>query len=161
VIKQGLIGLEKMIKKLGMVDKAIDTAIQREVKKGAVKIQRTAVLSIMRGAKNGKIYTDYYAIVGGRLVPVKKRAKPHRASAPGQAPATDSGTLAGSIVVEYDPDGKGANIIAKAAYAKWLEFGTDGKYRIAPRPFMKPAHDQNAPQIMKDLKTAIQKARGF
>lgn len=63
----------------------------------------------------------------------------HRASAPGEPPAVDTGLLRGSI--QIDPSGLsqsmptirvGTNLV----YARPLEYGT---FRMAPRPYMRPA----------------------
>jgi hypothetical protein len=68
-----------------------------------------------------------------------KRTKPtkrvHRASAPGEAPAVDSGHLQNTIEPDFPTPLKGVLTIG-AEYARWLEEGTD---RIAPRPFIFPA----------------------
>ncbi len=67
---------------------------------------------------------------------IRPRTAPHQASAPWQAPATDTGTLAGSISAEPIDGTLGARIVARTRYATWLEYGT--KY-MAPRPFLRPA----------------------
>lgn len=59
----------------------------------------------------------------------------HRASAPGDSPAVDSGRLRASIGVQKRGEGHyrvGTNV----EYAPLLEFGTR---KMAPRPFMRPA----------------------
>jgi hypothetical protein len=64
----------------------------------------------------------------------------HRASAPGEAPATDTGLLATSGYTEK----KGTadhEVGFTAEYAQKLEFGTPGG-KIAPRPFLRPAIEQ-------------------
>lgn len=59
----------------------------------------------------------------------------HRASAPGEAPAIDTGHLASSI--QTAPEGRAAYVVyTNAEYAARLEFGGA---RIAPRPFLGPA----------------------
>jgi hypothetical protein len=63
--------------------------------------------------------------------------KVHRASAPGQAPAIDTGHLINTISVQHVRQCLW-QVGVSAAYAMPLEFGTaDGK--LAPRPFMRPA----------------------
>lgn len=67
----------------------------------------------------------------------EKRYQPLRVvtvSRPGDAPNTDTGTLANSITVQ--PAGHLARVIAVGAeHGEWLEFGTP---TLAARPFMTP-----------------------
>ena len=68
------------------------------------------------------------------------------ASAPGQAPANQTGALAGSISARTETQGTIVFGIASAStkYAAMLEFGTQ---KIAARPYMQPALDRNAAKI--------------
>lgn len=65
----------------------------------------------------------------------KRRSISHQASAPGEPPAPDTGSLRNSIGHEAVGDvlrvGSAMAVVPEA-----LEFGTQ---RIAPRPFMRPA----------------------
>lgn len=104
--------------------------LKRAVGSSAMVVRGEAVSSILSGNKSGRAYPR-----GG---------KTHIASAAGQAPANDSGTLASSIsidvdvernavvgkIIAYADDGSGGN------YGKHLEFGTQ---KMAARPFMQPA----------------------
>jgi phage gpG-like protein len=71
----------------------------------------------------------------------------HVASAPGEAPAIDTGALANSIQVELD--GLSATVGTNQESAPVLEFG--GAH-IAPRPFMEPAFEAEAPDFKRKLK---------
>lgn len=62
--------------------------------------------------------------------------KPHRASAPGEAPASVTGRLLRSIRVIIDRKSLVVKIRAAARHALWLEYGT---VKMAPRPFIRPA----------------------
>lgn len=69
----------------------------------------------------------------------------HQASAPGDAPAVDSGELIGSLVVEMVGP-FAAEVRAEDPKAAMLEYGTlneDGSVRMAPRPSMTPAAEAN------------------
>ena len=59
----------------------------------------------------------------------------HQASAPGEAPATDTGTLMNSISgdVRMEHGEVIGEVIAKTFYARWLEYGTK---KMEPRPFL-------------------------
>jgi HK97 gp10 family phage protein len=63
----------------------------------------------------------------------------HVASAPGESPANDTGNLLQSIqVVQIQAEQGGtitSEVIVKARYAKWLEYGTK---KMEPRPFVRP-----------------------
>jgi HK97 gp10 family phage protein len=59
----------------------------------------------------------------------------HVASAPGEAPAIDTGNLAGSINFGMQSPTM-AEVTVNAEYAAYLEFGT---IRMAARPYVEPA----------------------
>lgn len=105
--------------------------------RAAVKAQeiRTEIIQTLGTPGQGRTYTHYMAMVNGHLVPVRKRDKPHTASAPADAPAVDTGHLRNSIGVQKI--GEGAyRVGTDVKYALYLEFGTR---RMAARPFMRPA----------------------
>ena len=78
----------------------------------------------------------------------------HTASAPGQAPATDTGRLASSV--NFKREGPmSATVGSQVAYAAMLEFGTA---RIAPRPAWVPATEAMRPKFRQRLETALARA---
>lgn len=79
----------------------------------------------------------------------------HRASAPGQAPATDTGTLVSSIY-NQDRGYLSKAIGSRLPYAFYLEFGTR---KIAPRPAWVPAVERAIPKMLKRVQVAIAKAK--
>lgn len=83
----------------------------------ADKMAQNMKKSILSGAKGGKTYGS------------------HTASAPGQAPANDTGALVRSIRVEKNKKNESTVIIDKE-YAVFLEFGTS---KMKARPFILPA----------------------
>lgn len=83
------------------------------------------------------------------------RDKIHRASAPGQAPATDTGALVSSIYNE-DRGEYSKAIGSRLDYAYYLEFGT---FRIASRPAWIPAVERTIPKMLKRVNVAIAKAK--
>jgi phage gpG-like protein len=71
----------------------------------------------------------------------------HRASAPGESPAMDTGTLAGSIQVE--PTGAtSAAVATNMDYAAHLEYGT---VNMAARPAWVPAAEEVRPRFIRRL----------
>lgn len=97
--------------------------------KGGNMVAKSAKKSIARGQKTGVVYGN------------------HQASAPGEAPAQDTGELARGIQVQKRGDH--VLIVSTAPYSAALEFGTE---TIAPRPFMQPAVEENREPIKAMLK---------
>jgi len=86
---------------------------------------------------------------------LRGKDKIHRASAPGQAPATDTGTLVSSI---YNEDrGHNAKAIgSRLPYAFYLEFGT---FKMDARPAWIPAVERAIPKMLKRVELTIAKAK--
>lgn len=86
---------------------------------------------------------------------LRGKGKVHRASAPGQAPATDTGTLVSSI---YNEDrGQYAKAIgSRLPYAFYLEFGT---FKMDARPSWIPAVERAIPKMLKRVQLAVAKAK--
>lgn len=120
---------------------------------GATKlVENDAKASIATGPKTGRVYTTYFRTDPRtmRPFPTGESRVPHRASAPGEAPATDTGKLVGSIF-------GGARkltgwVEVRSQYGRWLEFGTR---RIEPRPFLIPAVERNRARITAMLQAAL------
>lgn len=105
---------------LPAVSASLAPALGKVVRATAAEIESSAKLSLS-GAKSGRVY--------------KRRGISHQASAPGEAPATDTGLLANSI--NTTNDGALTAIVGVGAeYAEALEYGTT---RMGPRPFLTPA----------------------
>jgi hypothetical protein len=106
---------------------------------GAQLLERELKQTLLDSHPAGRIYTQIYRMVNGKPVPVGKRSTPHQASAPGQAPAIDSGDLYDSIIAERVSGGygnrTGARVRIKQRYWEFLELGTRN---MAPRPWVKP-----------------------
>ena len=138
-------GIKRLSSRLNRMNKAYEKAAEDILLEGALKLQEEMRNSIQKGSKTGRRY--------------KHGTVTHQASAAGEAPASDTGTLAASI---HPRKGKkklqyfsGSNQGQGTKYAKSLEFGTRN---IAPRPFVKPAFDKWHDKIKKALKRAIQNA---
>lgn len=110
------------------------------IREAALAIQERAVNSIKFGKKTGRVYDHYFVTIKGRAVPIETRSRSHQASAPGEAPASDSGALVASISMDIEAGGLAAEIGTGRDYGLFLEEGTD---KIEPRPWLKPAADQN------------------
>lgn len=103
-------------------------------------VRNTAVQSINQGAKSGVMYEKY------------NPRRTHRASAAGEPPATDTGFLVNNIALKLDVDGLGASVESRADYSQFLEFGTS---KMAARPFMQPALEENKPKIRQLQKRMV------
>jgi HK97 gp10 family phage protein len=133
-----LTGDKQLLANLRKFGAAADRYVADVVNGTAQNIRTTAIKSIQRGPKSGIVYDK------------TNPNRTHRASAPGQAPASDTGRLANSITAEIS--GKEATITAGTEYAAPLEFGTRD---IEPRPFMVPAMEQERPKFNDRLQKIV------
>lgn len=137
---------QNLRRRLGKLDAESKSDIVRAVNVGALLIQGTARENILRGQKTGTVVE-----IGGEL---------HIRSAPGEAPANDTGTLAAGIVVQKaDPnaDIPVAEVSSTAPYAMALERGTED---MAARPYMGPAAKKNEKAITRMVTKAVDRAIG-
>lgn len=114
--------------------------VGEEVMSVALDMQADVKRSIARGSKTGRVY--------------RRGNRTHQASAPGQAPASDTGRLVNSI--EFDKLGMlSAAVGSHLVYALHLEYGTR---KMAARPFFRPAVEKMRKQFQKRLEIAVQRA---
>ena len=107
--------------------------LQEVIKGGAQTIRTEAINLIQKGAKSGITYKKY------------NPSRTHTASAPGQAPASDTGNLVRNIkVIQVNQDV--TQVASGARYSKELEFGTS---KMRARPFMFPAYKMSQDKILK------------
>ena len=129
------------------LDPAIDryqSRMKRVIKKWlnavGLLVRSTAQASILRGSKTGRIYEKY----GPR--------RTHQASAAGEAPASDTGTLARSIDMDINEQELSVDVGTNVFYAKWLELGSS----IAKaRPFLLPALDKHKARFVAMLRAIL------
>ena len=107
--------------------------LQEVIKGGAQTIRTEAINLIQKGAKSGITYKKY------------NPSRTHTASAPGQAPASDTGNLVRNIkVIQVNQDV--TQVASGARYSKELVFGTS---KMRARPFMFPAYKMSQDKILK------------
>jgi len=134
ITPQNMQEVQKALREHG--EKAV-RAIGAAVQASALEITTDIKKRVQRGPATGRTYT--------------RGAVSHQASAPGEAPATDSGGLASSI--NYSKKAPmTAEIESRLPYATYLEFGTS---RIAPRPSWVPAVEKYSPKFQLRITTAI------
>jgi HK97 gp10 family phage protein len=123
--------LQKVMNQLKKLDKRLEPDFQEIVKGGAQLIRGEAIKSIQQGAKSGIVYEKY------------NPRRTHRASAPGESPASDTGNLVSKIIVKQQSKDK-VNVESNANYSAFLEYGTS---KMQPRPFMLPAFEKSKKPI--------------
>jgi len=107
-----------------------------------LELRGDIVKAYQRGPASGVTYEKY------------SPRRTHTASAPGEAPATDTGRLASSV--DFKRDGPmSATVGSTVVYAAMLEFGTS---RIAPRPAWVPATEAMRPKFRQRLERALERA---
>ena len=124
--------LKKVLSQLDRLGKDMEVPFQEIVKGGGQLIRGEAIKSIQSGAKSGVMYQMY------------NPRREHRASAPGQAPASDTGNLVSKIIVKQKSKNI-TNVESNADYSAYLEYGTS---KMQPRPFMLPAFEKSKKPIL-------------
>jgi len=117
-------GIEEVQKNLASLAEEYGRAVAKAAVAGAELVRGEAIKSI-QATSGGEQVTRY-----------RKGGKPyaHTASAPGDAPNTDTGRLVSSILVDVKPFG--IFVGSTLQYAGHLEFGTS---IMEPRPWLNPA----------------------
>lgn len=116
---------------------AFPKAINKAVAQTANNVRNEAITSISREQSMGRVYQR------GNIT--------HIASAPGDAPNTDSGRLVDSIAVEKIRTSVYA-VGTSVEYGKYLEFGTR---QMAARPWLRRAMNKKAPELPNAITNAI------
>ncbi len=117
---------------------------------GTKAIREDAVNRILSPPKTGRIY--------------RSRGVAHQASAPGEAPATDFGDLAGGIEIGFNESELSGTITSTMEYSARLEFGFFGtdalgrNYNQEARPFMRPALAAKKDEIERNIAAAVRAA---
>ena len=123
--------LNVALKKFDTLKKDLETPFREVIAGGAQLIRGQAIRSIQTGPKSGRIYEKY------------NPRRTHRASAPGQAPASDTGNLVSQIRVREENKDL-IKVESNALYSSFLEFGTS---KMLARPFLFPASERSRPKI--------------
>lgn len=134
-----LAGSDALIRELRKMPQEIQDAASRAVMATALEMRGDAVKRIQRGPNSGRVYRKY------------NPSRMHQASAPGQAPASDTGRLANSITFDQIDD-LTATVGSRLAYAVHLEYGTTN---MAARPYFRPAVNAAREKFNARLEAAI------
>ena len=133
--------INEALKKFDTLKKDLETPFREVIAGGAQLIRGEAIKSIQSGAKSGIVYEKY------------NPRRTHRASAPGQAPASDTGNLVSKITIRQDGKDK-TNVESNADYSAFLEYGTS---KMEPRPFMLPAFEKSKKPIINAVFNRVKK----
>jgi HK97 gp10 family phage protein len=126
-------GLKKAQDALKNLEKDLEQPFREIILGSAQLIRGEAIKSIQTGPKSGRIYEKY------------NPRRTHKSSAPGQAPASDTGNLVSQIRVrQKNPDE--VVVESNALYSAFLEFGTS---KMLARPFLFPATERSRPKIVQ------------
>ena len=143
-IKAKVIGGDRLRRRLAALPGAVAKPVREAIATSAKQIESEMQRS-MRGPKTGRIY--------------KRKSVTHRASAPDEAPAVDTGILRSSLAVKVDADGLGASIgvhdVTRVKYARHLEYGTQ---KMAARPFIFPAFEKHKSKSRARIAEAVNAA---
>ncbi len=119
-------------------------------------------------AGGGRTYDTEFRTINGRVVPVGKAARSHTASAPGEAPAPDTGELKQSIAVARVPGGVRVGSGLRRALA--LEYGVnvsgsktgphpDPSFVLQARPHARPSLPKAKRGMTKGIRTQLSAVR--
>ena len=119
----------------------VNQAAVKGVLIGREKVLANAVKKILSPPKSGRVY--------------KRRTISHQASAPGEAPANDTGRLAQSGRTEELDGGLTGIIKFSTLYAAALEYGTN---KMEPRPYARPALQEETKGIQETINRLVGEA---
>jgi hypothetical protein len=116
---------------------AIDT-MRKQIHATGLLVHGTARLSLITGPKTGRVY--------------KRRGITHRASAPGQTPASDTGNLLAHINITYGRDY--ADVGATVVHGRHLEFREPAK---GGRVWLRKAYEKHVKRIEANIVDGLAK----
>ena len=132
-------GDKELARALAKLGKDVQKEAGKVVDATALEVRGEIVKGYNKGPATGEVYQR------GNIS--------HQASAPGEAPMTDTGRLASSVVYEQTSD-LSAEVSTKVKYGAWLEYGT--RY-IAPRPLWLPTAKKAAPKFVRRMKAFLKR----
>jgi HK97 gp10 family phage protein len=112
----------------------------RAIIRGTEQVRNTAISLILNTPKTGRVY-----VRGG---------VEHQASAPGEAPASDTGDLTNKITTNYDFTELSGTVTSNSVHGLMLEYGTKN---MEPRPYLRPALAMTLPDLKRYLEEEMAK----
>jgi len=142
---QQRLGYRMVFNHFGQVRQSVRQEVGLAVDRTCKAIEASAKAKVMDPPKTGRIY--------------RRGNVEHQASAPGEAPATDTGDLAGSITSRMRGPLSG-EVNVGAEDGPYLEYGTVKTDRLAPRPFLGPSVEEEKPNFEREMAAAIRRGAG-
>lgn len=137
-------GQDDLMRALAAYGEAARGYVDDAVNATGLELRGNIVRAYQRGPASGRVYHKY------------NPRRTHQASAPGEAPATDTGRLVSSV--NFRREGRlSASVGSDLAYAAMLEFGTR---TIDPRPAWVPAVEAMRDRFRERLERALERAAG-
>ena len=133
--------INEALKKFDTLKEDLVTPFREVINGGAQLIRGEAIKSIQTGPKSGRVYEKY------------NPRRTHKASAPGEAPASDTGNLVSQIRVKEENKDL-IKVESNATYSSFLEFGTS---KMLARPFLFPATERSRPKITQAVFNRVKK----
>ena len=133
-----IVGIKAVNQKLLDIPRKSRVSVERAVVISGKQYETELKRAIQKGSRSGQIY--------------KRRNVTHQASAPGEAPKTDTGRLVNSIDGVLDDKGLSFDIFSRLSYARYLEFGTA---KTKARPIWHPLFRKLSPQFTKIIGKSI------
>lgn len=133
--------INEALKKFDTLKEDLVTPFREVINGGAQLIRGEAIKSIQTGPKSGRVYEKY------------NPRRTHKASAPGEAPASDTGNLVSQIRVKEENKDL-IKVESNATYSSFLEFGTS---KMLARPFLFPATERSRPKITQAVFNTVKK----
>lgn len=134
-------GFERMVRALEN-----DTAIVAALNGAARNVRDRALAKLAKGGRSGKLYAQ------------SGRKSAQRSSAPGEAPAVQTGNLLRGVRARMAPKSKKyrrtAIVAAASPHAHLLEFGT---VTMKPRPFLGPALNEAREESFGKISSAMRR----
>lgn len=133
-------GLKSFEQAVGQMTAEMRKGVDDAVSAGGLAMQREIKRRIQSGPATGRIY--------------KRRSVVHQASAPGEAPMSDTGRLSNSVMFDRKGFAR-ASVFSGLMYGAYLEYGTS---RMAPRPVWTPVAVEYGPKIKGLIEDALERA---
>jgi hypothetical protein len=133
---------------LALVAQEARRHVEDAVNATGLELRTDIIKRYQQGPKTGVLYV------------LRNPNREHQASSgktsPPEAPATDTGRLANSVLFRSLPSAR-AEVFTDVVYGAYLEFGTQ---RILPRPAWRPAAEAATPKFRERLERALRRATG-
>jgi len=121
------------------VYRRVRLAAMQGVVRGTESVRNEALRLVLDTTKTGREY--------------QRRGVTHTASAPGEPPASDTGTLVRNIRTDFSRIDQLVGVVrSSAAHAEHLEYGTEN---MEPRPSMRPALTNKRAEIERDVRASV------